>query len=69
MPRCPAVVRTEGTGIEAPFFMVYEADGEVRTATSEDGLEGDWSYGDQRLAEYKSNMGVVVVPAGIIQEC
>jgi len=38
VPRCPAVVRTEGTGIEAPFFMVYEADGEVRTASSEDGL-------------------------------
>lgn len=38
VPRCPAVVRTEGTNIEAPFFMVYEADGEVRTATSDDGL-------------------------------
>jgi len=38
VPRCPAVVRTEGTNIAAPFFMVYEADGEVRTASSEDGL-------------------------------
>lgn len=42
---------------------------EVFNATSDDGLEGFWSYGDQRLAEYKSNMGVVVVPAGVIDEC
>jgi hypothetical protein len=38
VPRCPAVVRTEGTAIEPAFFMVYEADGTVRSATSDDGL-------------------------------
>ncbi len=36
---------------------------------SEDGLEGYWTYGSERLSEYKSNMAVVVVPGEFFDEC
>lgn len=38
VPRCPTVVPTAGLDIEGAFLMLYELDGTIRSARSDDGL-------------------------------